>query len=130
MLPKLRKTILAALLLGMLFLLSGCKQNPSEQQLYARMTEYFETLGYTCSFSAVEENTEVPIYLPSSWKALRLDGEEALVYFDESNRADYLASLIDAETYSFVGQFGLRFVLVYRGSDPGVLQALQTMPEV
>ena len=130
MLPKLRKTMLAALLLGMLFLLSGCKQNPSEQQLYARMTEYFETRGYTCSFSAAEKNTEVPIYLPSAWKTLMLDAEEVLVYFDESNRADYLASGINAEDYSFVGQFGLRFVLVYRGADPGVLQALHAMPEV
>ena len=130
MLPKLRKFMLAALLLGMIFSFSGCKQNPSEQQLYARVTEYFETLGYACSFSAVEENTEVPIYLSSSWKTLKLDDEEVLVYFDESNRADYLASGIDAETYSFVGRFGLRFVLVYRGANPSVLQALQAMPEV
>ena len=130
MLPKLRKFMLAALLLGMIFSFSGCKQNPSEQQLYARMTEYFETLGYTCSFSAAEENTEVPIYLSSSWKTLKLDDEEVLVYFDESNRADYLASGIDAETYSFVGRFGLRFVLVYRGANPSVLRALQEMPEV
>lgn len=130
MLPKLRKFMLAALLLGLIFSFSGCKQNPSEQQLYARMTEYFETLGYTCTFFDADENTQVPIYISSAWKMMKLDDEEVLVYFDESNRADYLASGIDAETYSFVGRFGLRFVLVYRGANPSVLQALQAMPEV
>jgi len=130
MLPKLRKAMLAVLLLGMLFILSGCKQNPSEQELYARMRDYFGNLGYTCEFSPTEENSQVPIYLSSSWKTLRLGEEEVLVYFDESNRADYLASGINADAYSYVGRFGLRFVLVYQGTDSGVLQALQAMPEV
>jgi len=72
----------------------------------------------------------VPIYKASSWKKLMLSDEEVLVYFDESNRADYLVSGIDPAGYSFVGPFGLRFVLVYQGADSGVLEALNAMPEV
>lgn len=127
---KTRKNVLAVLLVCLLGLLCSCKQNPSEEQLYARMTEYFAGHGYTCSFASLEEGTDVPIYQSSAWKKLMLDQEEVLVYFDESNRADYLSSGITEEGYSFVGQFGLRFVLVYEGTDSAVLEALNAMPEV
>ena len=57
-----------------------------------------------------------------------LDGKETvLVYFDESNRADYLSGLIDKDEYGRVAHFGLRFVLVYDGSDPDVLDVLDAM---
>jgi len=127
---KTRKIALAALLLCVMALLCGCRQNPSEEKLYARMTEHFAKHGYTCSFAAAEADRDVPIYKASSWKKLMLSDEEVLVYFDESNRADYLVSGIDPAGYSFVGPFGLRFVLVYQGADSGVLEALNAMPEV
>lgn len=127
---KTRKAALVALLMCMLALLCGCKQNPSEEKLYARMTEHFARHGYECVFSPLEEERKVPIYNATAWKTLMLGQEEVLVYFDESNRADYLASGIDPAGYSFVGRFGLRFVLVYEGADSGVLEALNAMPEV
>ncbi|MBR6571614.1 MAG: hypothetical protein IKK75_14290 [Clostridia bacterium] len=127
---KSRKIALIVMLVCVLALLCGCKQNPSEERLYARMTEHFAKYGYPCSFSALEDGRDVPIYQSSAWKKLMLGQEEVLVYFDESNRADYLSSGIDAEKYGFVGQFGLRFVLVYSGADSGVLEALNAMPEV
>ena len=58
-----------------------------------------------------------------------LDGlEEVLVYFDESNRADYLSGRVDAERYGLATRFGLRFVLVYGGEDEGVREALENIP--
>ena len=57
-----------------------------------------------------------------------VDDEEVLVYFDESNRADYLSEPID-ETYGHVARFGLRFVVVYPGMDEGVIEALESMPQ-
>lgn len=58
-----------------------------------------------------------------------LDGrEEVLVYFDESNRADYLSGRVDTERYGLATRFGLRFVLVYGGADEGVREALETIP--
>ena len=127
---KSRKIALIVMLVCVLALLCGCKQNPSEERLYSRMTEHFAKYGYPCSFSALEDGRDVPIYQSSAWKKMLLGQEEVLVYFDESNRADYLSSGIDAEKHGFVGQFGLRFVLVYNGADSGVLEALNAMPEV
>lgn len=43
---------------------------------------------------------DVPIAGPEAWDSLMLDGrEEVLVYFDESNRADYLSGRVDTERY-------------------------------
>lgn len=126
---KMPKYLLAMLLVSMVLMLCGCKQNPPEEKLYAKLIGHFEKYGYTCSFADVDEQRQVPIYKPEAWKSMMLDGEEVLVYFDESNRADYLADGIEKADYSFVGRFGLRFVLVYEGNDTKVLEALGAMPE-
>lgn len=119
----------AALLLILLLALCGCKQNPSQQQLYAKLLDYFARQGYTCQLSSATEDLQVPIYQPQAWRTLTLNGtEQVLVYFDESNRADYLSEGIDTEEYGYVTRFGLRFVLVYPGQDEGVISALQAIP--
>ena len=71
----------------------------------------------------------MPIYNASVWYTLFLSGEEVLVYFDESNRADYLSAQIDEEDWGTVARFGLRFILVYEGENPEILSVLQEMKE-
>lgn len=120
---------LMALLLLLLLILCSCKQNPTQEQLYAKMFSYFEQRGYQCSLSPAPEDLDAPIYKPQVWQCLNLnDQETVLVYFDESNRADYLGEWIDPETYGYVTRFGLRFILVYQGEDEGVLNALKEIP--
>lgn len=121
-----KRAALLALCLLTALMLCACKQNPSPEKLYAKLLGHFQAQGYDCTLEPLaDENRAVPIYKASAWKRLLLDGaEEVLVYFDESNRADYLSSLIDGETYRHVTRFGLRFVLVYEGEDAGVLAAL------
>lgn len=119
-----KKNAYFLLLLAVCLLLCGCRKNPSEEQLYAKLLHHFESSGFSCELSVLTER-EVPIYKSSVWKRLCLNNEEEiLVYFDESNRADYLSSQIDASAYPCVTRFGLRFVLVYEGSDPAVLTVL------
>lgn len=120
---------LAALLLLLLLALCSCKQNPTQEQLYARLLAYFEQQGYQCSLSPAPEELDAPIYKPQVWQCLTLNNQETvLVYFDESNRADYLSEGINPETYGYATHFGLRFVLVYQGEDEGVLKALKEIP--
>ena len=130
MFPKMRKCVVFFMLLCVLMLMCSCKQNPSDSELRARLTGYFSDCGFECGFAALEEEREVPIYQSSAWQKLLLDGEEVLLYFDESNRADYLTQGIDRSQYSFAGHFGLRFVLVYEGENAQVLKALEEMPAV
>lgn len=130
MFQKHRKSILWLMLLLSLLLLCSCKENPSEEVLKARLIGHFEARGYTCSFEAAPLERSVPIYNASAWEVMHLGQEEVLVYFDESNRADYLADGIDPAGYTFVGQLGLRYVLAYEGQDEDVLEALRAMPEV
>ena len=130
MAAKNAKIRLGMVLLLLLALVCGCKQNPTDAELKARLVGHFADHGYTCAFEKAEEECEVPIYNASVWEKLHLGQEEVLVYFDESNRADYLASGIDPAPYSFVGRLGLRYVLVYEGQDEKVLEALRAMPEI
>ena len=117
---------LALLLAALLPLLCACQK---QSQPYQKLLAYFENLGYTCQLAPLaDENQTVPIYRASAWQTLTLNGaEQVLVYFDESNRADYLAAGIDPQAYGCVSRFGLRFVLVYDGADQGVLDALAAM---
>lgn len=118
-----RRRLMALLLL---LALCSCKQNPTQEQLYAKLLTYFERQGYQCSLSPAPEELDAPIYKPQVWQCLTLnDQETVLVYFDESNRADYLSEGIDPEAYGYVTRFGLRFVLVYQGEDEGVLNVLE-----
>ena len=129
MTSKSRRMALWLLMMCAALVLGGCKQNPTQEQLYARMNAYFQDAGFQYACEPLEERP-VPIYHSSAWQSLKLDGEEVMVYFDESNRADYLAAGIDASAFTFVGRFGLRFVLVYEGVNQRVLDVLNAMPEV
>ena len=126
-----KKHILAVLLLLCLGL-AGCKQNPSEQALFSKLITCFQNHGFVCTLARLEDRDperEVPIYNASVWHTLDLSGEEVLVYFDESNRADYLSAQIDEEDWGTVARFGLRFILVYEGENPEILSVLQEMKE-
>ncbi len=124
---QIRKTGLLLLLCAMLPVLNACHANPSQQQLYSRMFAHFESYGLACELQTMEPEREAPIYKSSAWQRLMLNGEEVLVYFDDSNRADYLCSFVDEEAFGPAWRFGLRFVLVYAGEDPVVLQALNAI---
>jgi len=120
--------MLAALLLG----LCSCKQNPTEQELFSKLIAHFEDRGYSCTLSRLADdqpNRDVPIYKASAWHRLMAGEEEVLVYFDESNRADYLSEPIDESVYGHVSRFGLRFVVVYPGEDAGMMEVLESMPQ-
>lgn len=126
-----KRKILALLLLLCLGL-TGCRQNPSEQALFSKLLSRFQARGFECSLTKLEDvdpERVVPIYNASVWHSLSLNGEEILVYFDESNRADYLSVQIDEETWGTVARFGLRFILVYAGENPEILSVLQEMKE-
>ena len=99
-------------------------------EFYQKLLDYFENLGYACELSPLADSgRDVPIAGPEAWDSLVLDGrEEVLVYFDESNRADYLSGRVDGERYGLATRFGLRFVLVYGGEDEGVREALENIP--
>lgn len=126
---KMTKRIQRALLCLLAALcLTACAANPPQEKLDQKLLAYFEGLGYACAFAPVDEARKVPIYRAEAWRSLMLDGrEEVLVYFDESNRADYLAGRV-AEDWGMSARFGLRYVLVYAGEDEGVRAALAAIP--
>lgn len=128
---KMRKKCLLALVLLLAALcLCSCKENPSGEDLFEKLVAHFASRGFTCALEPVETGRDVPIYNGSVWCSLKLNGEEVLVYFDESNRADYLSGFINEERYGRVERFGLRFVLVYAGDDPAVQEALDAMDSI
>ena len=120
---------LTALMLAVLCLACGCTQSPSRQERNAKLLAYFEGLGFTCEVSPLADaqpEREVPIYNATVWQRLLLNGEhELLLYFDESNRADYHLSRLDREAWPHAARFGLRFLLVYPGEDEAVVAALE-----
>ena len=121
--------MLACLLAACLALISACAANPPREELYQKLLGYFEGLGYACELSPLADSgRDVPIAGPDAWDSLLLDGrEEVLVYFDESNRADYLSGRVDESRYGLCTRFGLRFVLLYGGADEGVRRALEAI---
>ena len=122
-----KKAMLLALLAAVLLTMCACHTNPPAERLYAKLFSHFENHGFTCGLRPVEEDRSVPIYRASAWQSLMLDGEEILLYFDDSNRADYLSGFVDQDVFGPVWRFGLRFVLVYGGQDPAVLDALNAI---
>jgi len=128
-----KKQMLFVLVLALAALLCACRQNPSEEELFSKLTAHFEERGYTCALARLDETDperDVPIYKPSAWHRLVLnDTEEVLVYFDESNRADYLSEPVDESVYGHTARFGLRFVVLYPGEDAGIHRALEEMPQ-
>ena len=127
MMKSWKKRLLALMLAAFMPLLCACHENPSQEELYSKLFAHFENYCYECRLQPVEEGTAVPIYKASAWQKMLLNEEELLVYFDDSNRADYLSETIDEAIYGRVTCFGLRFILVYPGSDAGVLKALDAI---
>ena len=87
-----KKCLLALVLLATALCLCSCKENPTGEELFGKLVGHFASSGFTCVLEPVEAGRAVPIYNASVWYSLKLDGEEVLVYFDESNRADYLST--------------------------------------
>lgn len=96
-----RSRALVCLLAACLGLVCACAANPPREVLCQKLLDYFENLGYACELSPLADSgRDVPIAGPEAWDSLMLDGrEEVLVYFDESNRADYLSGRVDTERY-------------------------------
>lgn len=122
-----KRLLLAAVLLMTALCLCGCKQNPTQEALFSKLIGHFSGYGFRCSLEPLEADRPAPIYNASVWQRLLLDGEEVLVYFDESNRADYLCGFVDPAEWGCVTRYGLRFVLVYSGQNAAVLQALDAI---
>lgn len=110
-------------------LLCSCAQNPTQEKLYAKLLSRFTDAGYTVSMTPVAEDQPVGIADASRWQQLMVGEETVLVYFDESNRADYLKTFVDAEQFGLVTRFGQRFVLTYAGSDEALIALLQDMDQ-
>ena len=127
MATNLKKIFLLILLACTALTLNGCRENPSEEKLYAKLLDHFERRGFTCILSEAEADRNVPIYNASAWRRLTVDEEDILVYFDESNRADYLLDGIDQTPYTYAGRMRLRFVLLYAGENESLLEALRAL---
>lgn len=123
----LKRYAITLLIILSCFTLSGCKQNPTQEQLYQKLFAAFEDAGYSCTLTDVPEGVTVGIYDTTVWKALKVGDEQVLVYFDESNRADYLTTMIDEADYTCVTHFGQRFVLTYHGQDEKLIKLLEAM---
>lgn len=125
------KKILLACCLLLCCLLCGCAKNPSQEKLYAKLLDHFEAAGCTAVLSSVPEGQPVGIADASRWQQLTFaEGKEpVLVYFDESNRADYLKTFVDPSAFGLVTRFGQRFVLTYNGSDEAVIALLREMDQ-
>lgn len=122
-------TVLSVVLLFcFIFLLFWHAPNPSVDKRNAKLKDYFENAGFSITTEPMDENRQAPIYKPSAWECWLLDGEELLVYFDESNRADYLSARVDP-SFGISTRFGLRFVLVYAGQNETILQVLRDIPK-
>ena len=115
---------LIALTLG---LLCGCQKTVTDEERFHKLIDVFTEAGYPCALQDLPDDTPVGIYNASVWKALNVNGQTVLVYFDESNRADYLFSMIDQETYGYATYWGQRFVLNYSGTDEALLTFLKTL---
>lgn len=124
---RLKRASAGALLVLCLLLFTGCMTRTSPEHLSDKLRAYLQDAGFSIVISPMDESREAPIYKPKAWECWSLDGEELLVYFDESNRADYLSSGIDPK-FGQAWRFGLRYVLVYAGSDARVLDALNAIP--
>ncbi len=125
-----RKLGLMLMMALLMMTLTACKSNPSESELYETLFSYFQSAGYDCVLMDVDADQEVPIHEAESWKMLKLDDHEMLIYFDESNRADYLLTTIDQTKYGKATHFGLRFILVYEGDDIGILDWMNQIDQM
>lgn len=127
---RIKQMLLAAMLAAVVVVLCACHKNPAQEQLYSKLINHFENHGFSCALQPLQEDRAAPIYKASAWQSLLVNGEEVLVYFDDSNRADYLMNFVDEETFGPAWRFGLRFVLVYGGNDAQLLNALNAIENV
>ena len=127
MIKQIKKGCLVAMLILVMVTICSCHENPSQEQLYSKLLAHFENRGLVCELQPLEQEREAPIYQASAWQKMLLNEEEVLVYFDDSNRADYLSFFVDEDVFGSVWRFGLRFVLVYNGNNPEVLDALNAI---
>ena len=118
--PHQRK-IAPIIALLLMFTLTFCTNNHIETDPYEPILNRFNTFHTICN--PMPETYDAPIYNPSAWCVLQVDGEEVWVYFDESNRADYLSQSI-ADAYDHVVTIGMRYILVYNGENPAIIKAL------
>ncbi len=114
-------------LLACCLLLCACAKNPTQERLYAKLLARFTDAGYTVTLAPVPEDHPVGIADASRWQQLTVGEETVLVYFDESNRADYLKTFVDQEQFGLVTRFGQRFVLTYAGTDEALIELLRNM---
>jgi len=120
------------LCLVMCLLLCSCAKNPSQDQLYAKLLACFEEAGYSVLLLSVPEGQPVGIADASCWRQLHFSEEgetPVMVYFDESNRADYLKTFVDTEVFGLSTRFGQRFVLTYNGTNEDVISLLKAMDQ-
>ena len=88
----------------------------------------FENGGFSVSLSEVSDGTPVAIGENSRWKALNTEsGDEVLVYFDDSNRAEYLAGMVEPGPYGQIFWYGQRYILTYAGSGQALLEFLHSL---
>ena len=117
----------AVLLLLCLILLTGCHATALKEP-YRQIMQAFEAGGFPVSLAEVSAETPVAIGETARWKALRTEeGEEVLVYFDDSNRAEFLAGMIEPGAYGSIFWYGQRYILTYAGSSEPLLDFLKTL---
>ena len=124
------RTFKMLILLLCALLLTGCRQNPSQEELFSGLYSHFSEYGFThfAVETLAEGDCEVPIYNAGVWQRMKVDEEEVLVYFDESNRADYLLQMSNVSGFTCAGRFGLRFIVLYSGSNEKLISAVENMP--
>ena len=120
--------VFAVLLFLCLILLTGCFHATALKDPYRQIMQAFETGGFPVSLAEVSAETSVAIGETARWKALRTEeGEEILVYFDDSNRAEYLAGMVEPGVYGAIFWYGQRYILTYAGSSEPLLDFLKTL---
>ncbi len=125
---RFRSLILSFFLLLCLILLTGCFHATALKEPYQQIMQAFEDGGFPVSLAELPAETPVAIGEPARWKALRTEeGEEVLVYFDDSNRAEYLAGMIEPGAYGQIFWYGQRYILTYAGSSEPLLDFLKTL---
>ena len=122
-----RNRMMAIVLLLMLLLMLVSCQKQDEQIFFQPLFDFLESRGYTYTcepLAAQGRNVSVPIYDESVWHSLMANDEELLVYFDSSNRANYLAEQFCGEEENVIC-VGLRFIVCYRGENAEILQMMK-----
>lgn len=122
-----KKALLLLILTIAAAILGACSAKNDETRVYGKLLAVFEEAGYPAALEGVEADAAVPIYNASVWKRLKAGEESALVYFDESNRADYLLTMIDQTPYTVCTHYGQRFILLYQGTNPDFTAFLEKL---